>query len=134
MLLLMTSDRVPDVYPCFESEGAESFTQLVEIESKVLGRRRHEAYARSDDRHGTAGRVDPSAQRDDDAVAVGAQADEPAGLSHDRVRRPRLEPPTAASPSGLRKEMPIGDRRLKLVRSEPRPGLGGHEWPESTAS
>jgi predicted alpha/beta superfamily hydrolase len=38
MLLLMTSDSVPDVYPYFEGEYAGSFTPQVEIESKILGR------------------------------------------------------------------------------------------------
>jgi predicted alpha/beta superfamily hydrolase len=38
MLLLMTSASVPDVFPYFEGEAAGSFTPLVEIESKVLGR------------------------------------------------------------------------------------------------
>src|SRR4029453_571266 len=38
MLLLMTSDSVADVFPYFEGEAAGSFTRLVEIESKILGR------------------------------------------------------------------------------------------------
>jgi predicted alpha/beta superfamily hydrolase len=39
MLLLMTSDSIPDVYPYFEGEAAGSFTPLVEIDSKILGRK-----------------------------------------------------------------------------------------------
>jgi predicted alpha/beta superfamily hydrolase len=39
MLLLMTSDSVPDVYPYFAGEETGSFTPLVEVESAILGRR-----------------------------------------------------------------------------------------------
>ncbi len=39
MLLLMTSDSVPDVFPYFEGKAAGSFTPQVEIESRILGRK-----------------------------------------------------------------------------------------------
>ena len=39
MLLLMTSEAVPDVYPYFEGEETGSFTTTIEIDSEILGRK-----------------------------------------------------------------------------------------------